>query len=179
MTEEWRDVVGYDDMYKGMYQVSNLGRIRSLDRITVRGWHQNGRIMKTNLNSAGYMVIRLTKDGKGNTRTVHRLVALAFIDNTENKEFINHKDEDKTNNHVDNLEWVTARENNMYGTSIERQIKAKSKPIKVIYQDGTYEIWESTKIFAVAHSFLPSTITNVLKGKLKSNSYKGMRFEYV
>lgn len=172
--EEWRDVVGYDDMYKGMYQVSNMGRVRSLDRIDSIGRHVKGRIISLRLNNYGYMRAILMKNGKQYTRTVHRLVALAFIDNPDNKRDVNHKDEDKTNNNVDNLEWMTQKENINYGTRNERA----SKPIKVIYQDNTYEIWESASVFSQEYGncVKQGNIVAVLKGRRKTHG--GLRFEY-
>lgn len=179
MNEEWRDVVGYDDMYKGMYQVSNMGRVRSLDRIDSVGKRQHGRILKAHPNSRGYMQVYLMKNGNGNSITVHRLVATAFIDNLDNKPYINHKDEDQHNNNVNNLEWVTAKENVNYGTALERRIKSQYKKIMVIYQDNTYEYWESATTFAKEYrnGVKSSNIVNVLKGKRKT--HKGLRFEYV
>lgn len=107
MNEEWRDVVGYDDMYKGMYQVSNMGRVRSLDRIDSVGKHQYGRVLKYGDSGDGYKMVVLTKNAKSRGVKVHRLVAMAFVENKDNKLVVNHKDEDKYNNTPDNLEWVT------------------------------------------------------------------------
>lgn len=114
MNEEWRDVVGYGDMYKGMYQVSNLGRVRSLDRIDSVGKHQYGRVLKYGDSGDGYKTVVLTKNAKSRTIKVHRLVAMAFVENKDNKLVVNHKDEDKYNNTPDNLEWVTHKENVNY-----------------------------------------------------------------
>ena len=81
---------------------------------------RNGKILKQQLNSDGYVLVSLCKDGKCKSFFVHRLVANAFIDNPENLPQINHKDEDKTNNFVENLEWCDAKYNNSYGTRIKR-----------------------------------------------------------
>ena len=98
MTEIWRDIKGYEG-----YQVSNCGRVRSS--------YKGGRILKPNIVRCGYSVVALYRDKKQHYTTVHRLVALAFIPNPDNKPQVNHIDGDKTNNHVNNLEWVTAAEN--------------------------------------------------------------------
>lgn len=113
--EIWKDVEGYE----GLYQVSNLGNVRSLDRYTYRayrggkcGYHfYPGKTLKLTTEKDGYKTTTLYINGKGKIHKVHRLVASVFIDNPESKEFVNHKDGNKANNRVDNLEWVTAKEN--------------------------------------------------------------------
>lgn len=110
--EEWRDVVGYE----GLYQVSNKGRVRSLNYRQKNETH----IIRLCLNNKGYLMAGLTKDGHLKTIVVHRLVAKAFIPNPNKLPQINHKDEVKTNNTVDNLEWCTNKYNHDYGTHNER-----------------------------------------------------------
>lgn len=117
--ELWVDIKGYE----GFYQVSNFGRVRSLPRVIVRkgyvSQHFNGKYLKSMIDKCGYLHVNLYKD-KLKTVKVHRLVAEAFIPNPDNLPCVNHKDEDKTNNQVDNLEWCTHAYNNSYGTHIER-----------------------------------------------------------
>lgn len=126
MTEIWKDVVGYE----GLYQVSNLGRVKSCKRIVAHPNNKNTpyqlypeRIMKQKQNRYGYMCIKLSKDSVRKDVMVHRLVAQAFIENTENKPFIDHLDGNKANNCVNNLEWVTMAENNQraYDTGLKRK----------------------------------------------------------
>ena len=100
--EVWVDVVGYE----GFYKVSNIGRIRSF----VRGGRL-GCVLKQCTHRQGYKEVRLTINKKGKMFLVHRLVADAFIPNPDNKETVNHKDGDKANNRVENLEWATINEN--------------------------------------------------------------------
>jgi len=118
--EIWKDIVGYE----GYYQVSNLGRVKSLDRVITNkmGVMRNfkGFVKKLTPDGRGYLVVTLSRDGKDTRCIVHRLVAEAFIPNKEKLPFINHKDEIKDNNHVDNLEWCTCEYNNRYGTCPER-----------------------------------------------------------
>lgn len=103
MEEIWKDVVGYESRYK----VSSTGRIYSI---------RAGRILKTCISNKGYELACLRgDDGKRSQKTVHRLVATAFLDNPDNLPIINHKDENKLNNSVDNLEWCTFEYNNSYG----------------------------------------------------------------
>lgn len=117
--EIWKDIVGYE----GRYQISNMGRIRSVARVVT--W-KNGsvktyksRIMKTNKRGE-YIGVSLYKDYKSKDFMVHRLVAEAFIPNPNNLPFVNHIDEDKLNNVVDNLEWCTRQYNNNYGRRNEK-----------------------------------------------------------
>lgn len=119
--EEWRDIEGYE----GMYQVSTLGRVRSLDRVLGNNHFQQGRMCKLRLKKGGYISVQLCKNSKHHEKNVHRLVAQAFIPNPDNKPTVNHIDEDKTNNAVSNLEWATHKENTNYGTGIERRIKSR------------------------------------------------------
>ena len=165
MEEVWKDIAGWE----GSYQVSTYGRVKSLK-------YGKERILKTSKSSRGYLIVCLSIEGKIFNKFVHRLVAITFIPNPENKGDVNHIDEDKTNNRLENLNWMTAKENSNYGTRNERQAKTKSIPIKVIYQDNTYEIWESGKVFARENKFSQSRIVDVLKGRKKS--YHGLRFEY-
>lgn len=135
LVEVWKPIMGYE----GLYEVSNLGRVKSLDRLikTGRGGLQfrEGTILKSKLDKYGYPNLGLYKNGVGKFFTIHRLVAMHFISNPDNLPQVNHKDEDKTNNCVENLEWCDAKYNNNYGTRNERnsnvQIndKKKSKPV--------------------------------------------------
>ena len=124
MTEEiWRPILGYE----GVYEVSSYGRVRSLDRYDGRNHFIKGRIMKRSYCSNGYLSIDLCLNGKIKKCLVHRLVALTFIPNPDNLPMVNHLDEDKTNNRVDNLEWCTAKYNINYGTA---RIRGKETAIK-------------------------------------------------
>ena len=124
--EIWRDIKGFE----GIYQVSNRGNIRSLDRISVNSYGMprklKGHIMKPYLNVYGYLDIGLSNCGAGNIFKVHRLVAEAFIPNPDNLPQVNHKDENKTNNNVENLEWCTNRYNVKYSIERKKEIGTKS-----------------------------------------------------
>lgn len=106
MKELWKDIAGYE----GKYQISNLGRVRSL--LNSRGnKREQPKILKTSIDRWGYLVLALCKNSTGKMFKVHRLVAQAFLLNPENKPEVNHKDGNKLNNTALNLEWVTPKEN--------------------------------------------------------------------
>ena len=113
--EIWKDIDGY----VGIYQVSNMGNVRSLQREEFKcrqGYRvRKGRQLKPARDKKGYLMIPLNKDGKRKTRRIHRLVAETFIPNPNNFPQVNHKDENKQNNSVDNLEWCTPSYNINYG----------------------------------------------------------------
>ena len=112
--ECWKDIEGYE----GLYQVSNLGRVKSLRRSAVLGKNireVKEKIIKPFITNKGYYQILLSKKGKTSHKYVHRLVAMAFIPNPNEYIIINHKDENPLNNCVDNLEWCDYSYNNNYG----------------------------------------------------------------
>lgn len=160
--EEWRDIAGYE----GKYQVSNLGRVKSLN------YRRAGKakILKT-LERGGYLRVALYKNGKNDRLTVHRLVASAFIPNQDNLPFVNHKDENKKNNRADNLEWCTAKYNLNYGTRIERvsakliNNKKRSKPVLCVETGVIYpslaEAFRQTGVYI-------ENIHKCCQGKLKT-----------
>ena len=113
--EEWRDVVGYE----GEYQVSNLGNVRSMTK-KVRTKNdvyatKKGKILAQTKRAKGYLCVNLSSHGKSKCVEIQRLVANAFIPNPHGYPCVNHKDENKENNNVDNLEWCTYSYNNAYG----------------------------------------------------------------
>ena len=133
--EIWKDIAGYE----GVYQVSNLGRVRSIRRKTNTIC---GKILTPILTYQGYERVRLYKNGKSRLFLVHRLVAGAFVVNLDNKPMVNHIDENKRNNCANNLEWCTHIENCYHGTAIKRTKEAltnhpkKSKPVEQHTKDG-------------------------------------------
>ena len=164
MEEIWKDMKGFESKYK----ISSNGNCYS---------YFLNRNLKPTIDTNGYLLYKLSKDGKQYTIRVHRLVALHFIDNPYNLPQVNHKDEDKTNNNVNNLEWCDAKYNINYGTCIERMKKHQhSKPVLQYTLDGQFvKEWES---LAEAHrnGFHRSHIIDCCRGKLKT--HKGFIWKY-
>lgn len=150
--EEWKDIKGYE----GLYQVSNYGRIKSLDRIVTQktnGGHlisreYKGKILKQSKDDDGYLVVTLNKQDGGKSKRVNVLVANAWIPNPQNKHIVGHLKtlpnglEDKTANEIWNLAWLTPKENSNYGTLSER----KSNNFKKLYAEGKMKkVWLGKK----------------------------------
>lgn len=134
--EVWRPVKGYE----GYYEVSNLGRVRSLDRYVQYRFGLRlikGRILKQRL-WGNYKTVTFTVDRVEDRRYIHRIVAESFIPNPQNLPFVNHKDEDKLNNASYNLEWCTHSYNMNYGTRTERYISTRSIPIEQLTLKGKH-----------------------------------------
>lgn len=151
MEEIWKDIKNYE----GIYQVSNLGRVKSLERWIKRkdGYknHIKESIRKNKIINSGYLVVGLHKNGVNTNLFLHRLVAEAFIDNPNNYPQVNHIDENKTNNCVNNLEWCDAKYNNNYGehkNNLRNSLtnrKDQSKPVLQFDLNGNFiKEWEST-----------------------------------
>lgn len=167
MKEIWKDIKDYE----GLYQVSNLGRVKSLSRIAklrnvVRKVPE--RLLKPTIGGRGYLYVGLGKEGKTNRIAVHILVAKTFIENTLNLPFINHKDEDKTNNCVDNLEWCTPKYNINYGTRNKRQARTMSKKVYQYSLKGELiKVWDSIKE-TKKHGYNSGNIASCCTGKRKT-----------
>jgi len=143
MNEVWKDI----ESYKGAYQVSNFGKVRSLNRTTRNNHNLIGKTLSLRNNNYGYYTVILYKNCVGISFTVHRLVMSAFTKNTDNKPCINHLDEDKHNNHINNLEWVTVRENINYGTRTQRSTDTRARNPKVMIQLIATNIITLDKLF--------------------------------
>lgn len=170
MEEIWKDIEGYE----GYYQVSNFGRIRSLDREVryVGGWVSNrkGKLLKSIKRCDGYLSITLKRDGKGKGFLVHRLVAQLFIANKENKPQVNHINGIKDDNRVENLEWVTPLQNTQHAVDNklncfgERHRKAKLTEKQVIEIRENYRD-KSQQEIADMYNVAQTTISMIRNGK--------------
>lgn len=169
-TEEiWKPIQGYE----GLYEVSSYGRVKSVERDLIykngKKHHRKEKILKVLTGNRGYITVCLYNKTKRELVLVHRLVAEAFVPNPDNKPQVNHKDENKTNNCVENLEWMTAKENINYGTRNERMAKAKSKPVAQYTKDGELvKVWSSTHEAARQLGIRQGNISNVALGRSKT-----------
>jgi hypothetical protein len=159
MIEIWKDIPNYE----GLYQASNLGNIKSLNYNHTK----KEKILKTRLDTRGYEIIELRNKGKRGFHRVHRLVAQAFIPNPDNYPQINHKDENKLNNCVDNLEWCDNDYNAHYGTHYNRIKEKLYKPVCQYNLNGVFiksfnSLSEAQKAIGTTH------ISDVCRGKRKT-----------
>lgn len=162
--ENWKDIKGYE----GRYQVSDLGRVKSLN------YNKTGkeRIKKAAKGSCGYVIVTLSNGGKLKGFLVHRLVAEAFLPNPDRLPQVNHKDEDKTNNAVSNLEWCDRKYNINYGTGTERMKVSKGKTVYQYTMDGTLVcVYPSAKEAGRQTGYAQTHISACCRGK--QNCYKG------
>ena len=175
--EIWKDIKGYE----GMYQVSNLGNIKSLERYKRN--HSKlqkieEKLLKLHINKTnGYVYVVLTKDTIEKNIRVHKLVAQAFIENSNNKPQINHIDGNKQNNRVDNLEWCTQSENELhaYRTGLANNDKRKIK-IRQYSMDGKLlktfnSLSEASKLTGVNIQKISLCINNKYKYRNKKEKY--------
>lgn len=168
----YKDIPGYESLY----YADNLGNIYSKDR-KIRNFIKPGRKLKPSKNSKGYLNVVLCKDGIQKTLKVHRLIALTFLENPNNYLEINHKDENKTNNSVSNLEWCNRQYNMNYGSINERlsknsDSKNRTKAVIRIDANGNEKYYNSISS-VTEDDFDPSFITKVCQGKKeKAYSYK-------
>lgn len=172
--EEWRPMVGYE----GYYEVSNLGQIRGVERLinckngtrkTIRG-----KVLKQSTHyKNGYKSVMVTVSGNQKRILVHRAVAIAFLENPNDLPEINHKDENKENNAVENLEWCTRQYNNSYGSAKVRGHEKQSKPVKQIKDGKVIAIYPSAMEAARQTGGTQGGISGCCRGELKtSGGYK-------
>ena len=163
--EIWKDIKGYE----GKYQISNKGRVKSLGNNKTK----KEKIRDGKIDNRGYKRISLCKNGKEKKYSIHRLVAQAFLPNPDNLPVVNHKDENKLNNNVENLEWCTQEYNVNYSGS-------NGRPGKKVICVETQQIFDSSedvinKMFDGKGS--SSTIRDHLRGRTKSCF--GYHFKYI
>lgn len=177
--EIWKDIKGYE----GCYQVSNTGKVRSLDKVDRRGNECYGVIKKPQDNGHGYKYVQLKLDGTYKNHYIHRLVATYFIDNPNSYEQVNHMNEIKEDNDVNNLEWCTHEYNNSYGTKpvknrihLSKLHKASETPLYSVSREGVRRFHKSQKNAGVELGINTVGINNMLKGRQKT--HKGYTFEY-
>ena len=160
MKEIWKPIKGFE----GIYEISSLGNVRNIN------WRGCGhRLLKPHYDQDGYLRLSLCVNNQKSMKYVHRLVAEAFIDNPFGKQMVNHKDEVKDNNTVENLEWATCFENNNYGTRNERLSKSKlntnCKAVNQLDTNGNLvKTWVSLNEISRQTGYDKSLIMRVCKG---------------
>ena len=181
--EIWKTAIYDGEIYEGLYKVSNLGKILSLN------YRRTGKAeLMTPVNANGYLQVQLSKNKERKNCYVHRLIAETFLENPENLPEVNHKDEDKTNNFVflnedgtvnkkkSNLEWKTPKENSNHGTRNERIAKANSKRVLQFSLSGELiREWDSTQECG-RNGFDQGAVAKCCRGEQKT--HKGFRFMY-
>lgn len=175
MVEIWKDIKGYE----GLYQVSNLGRVKSLERKSdLDGRLIKSKILKTGLNNPGYKFLVLRKNGVSKNKMIHRLVAEIFIPNQDNYYCVNHIDGNKQNNRVDNLEWCTQGFNLKHAIKIgivKNQCKITRK-VTVKYNEKII-IFETMKDCAAYFGFKKGWLQNRIRKHGCTFNYKGHEIE--
>ena len=164
--EHWKDIIGYE----GLYQVSDLGRVKSLNYLHTG----KERVLRAGKDKDGYLLVTLCNSGKKNYYSVHRLVAEAFIPNPDNLPQVNHRDENPLNNAVSNLEWCSVGYNINFGTRNERVAKAltnhpmKSKPVYQYTKDGSLvHLYPSAMETARQTGYAQGNISACCRGEYK------------
>ena len=160
-TEIWKPIKDYE----GLYEVSNFGRVKSLGN--GKSNNSKERILKPGKVGGGYLKICLCKNREINQFFIHRLVAETFISNPDNLPEVNHKDENKENNSVENLEWCTHKDNCNHGTRNERSAKKQSKKVLQFTLDGEFiREWPSASE-VVRNGFSQGNVSACCQGKYK------------
>ena len=180
--EIWKDIPEYE----GLYQASNLGNIRSIARK-----HTKGGILRYSIGSSGYKQLTLCKNGKPKTYMIHRLIAKTFLTNDNNLKEINHKDENKLNNCLENLEYCDRLYNQNYGTAIIRMVKShnykestmksaahrdynviaqktRKKILQLDLNDNIIKEWDGIRVASKQLSISVSNISKYCNGKGKT-----------
>lgn len=185
MEEIWKDIEGYE----GFYKISNLGRVKSLPR---NGTVNKERIMVNRVNKTGYWTIHLRRLGVSKYLKIHRLIAIAFIEKVEGKDVINHKDGNKLNNSIDNLEWCTHSENAQHAhdtglrvtclkqiaAARKRSNEVNSKRVMQMDVDGK-EIQTFKSMADARRSLGKSSSSQICNGCRKQTVVYGYRWKYV
>ena len=182
--EVWKDVKGYE----GLYKVSDRGNVFSVERTSTNNRKFGGITLKPSYDKDGYLMVNLYKNGVIKTKKIHRLVTEAFIPNPESHPEVNHRDEVKTNNYVENLEWCTREHNLNYGTRNERSSRTNSKKVKAVnIKTGEVLTFNST-VEAERKGYSRGCVASACRGDYNDgrgkligdgHTYRGYRWSYI
>ena len=188
ITEEiWKDIPNYE----GLYQVSSLGRVKSVKRIVPykngKVIHRKERLLSLSDSYGQYYTVGLIKEGNHKTWNVHRLVAMAFIPNPNNLPCINHKDENKYNNLVDNLEWCSYSYNTKYNNVMRTRLNTRNNNQSHGYEKKVYQydlqgnlvkVWDSVKSINRELGYKPTNISSCCLNKQYRKTAYGYKWSY-
>jgi hypothetical protein len=177
LNEIWKDLIGFE----GFYKISNLGRIKSIDRYVNSSLKNQksvlriGKILKLSLDRYGYLKVNIRKNNIKKNITIHRAVALTFIKNTKNLEQVNHIDGNKQNNYVENLEWITNDDNIAHGVKNNLFVfgenhhnsKLTNQQVKEIKEKYIPKIYSSYKL-AKEYGVSRPNINSIINGKTRN-----------
>lgn len=175
VAEIWVNIPGYE----GLYQVSNFGRVRGLKR---------NKVLLSPLTNKGYAHVNLSKDGKYKTIAVHRLVLMSFTDESEWKEEVNHIDYDRSNNRLDNLEWMTKLENVRYSipnrpTHFVKTVYKPTKNFKSVVQETlkgeVVKVWSNLSTIYRELGLEQTPIKKCCEGKPHCKTAYGYKWKYI
>ncbi|MCC4389194.1 NUMOD4 domain-containing protein [Limosilactobacillus reuteri] len=164
--ERWKKV----PKHLGLYKISTLGRVMN----------SNGKILKQQTSPTGYRVLTLWNEGKPKHVFVHRLVAIAFLENPHNFPFVNHKNEIKVDNRISNLEWISAKGNSNYGSRNKRIAHRNSKPVVQLTLEGKVVRKWSSAAEAGRNGYSQAVINKCISKRAKWNkTHKGYRWMHL
>lgn len=182
MKEIWKDIYGFE----GIYQISTFGRVRSIDRMVTQKCGKNpsktqtnhikGKILKTWVINSGYEVVSLRKNKKRFNKLIHRIVAETFLDNLNGYSQINHKDENKLNNYLSNLEWCTPKYNQLYNCKNIKIAIKNGKSVIQINEFGTIVNRFYSSVEAGRKTKIPDR--GIRKACLSGKMYKNYFWKY-
>lgn len=186
--EIWKPIKNYE----GLYEISNLGRVRTTPRIDVfnkkcpsRPYSPKGKIMAQTIRN-GYKSISLVKDEKSTNFYIHRLIGQHFIQNPQNKRTINHKNGIKTDNSIENLEWSTQRENNIHAINTKlrvhkrRGMRHTAKKVKLYNTDtNSFVVYDCILDLSEELKINPRRVSEIISGKIKNKIPNNLKISYL